>query len=152
MFSSSDHAYISWLLVLFTRRSRARPHSPQPIILISSIHGHIHLRDSLHLLDGSPHLEPETTEVDSATVLKAIILVGHTLFVGIKEGSVPSPSPSLKFCPGFGLLHMAFSSGHISMSPVSHLRWTQVLLNEGPSLFKYDLIFTSYNSRDPISK
>ena len=56
MFSSSDHAYISWLLVLFTRRSPARPHSPQPIILISSIHGHIHLRDSLHLLDGSPQL------------------------------------------------------------------------------------------------
>ena len=61
------------------------------------------------LLQDTTSLVAETTAVDSVPVLEATMLVGNAPFVGIREGSVPGPSASLKDCPGFGLLQIAFS-------------------------------------------
>ena len=61
------------------------------------------------LLENTTSLAAETREVDSVSVREATMLVGPAPILGSKEGSVPGLSPSLNDCPGFGLLHMAFS-------------------------------------------
>lgn len=74
---------------------------------------------------------------------------GWCLLEAVREGPVSGFSPWL--VDGRLHAHMLFSL-YVSVSKFSLLKRTLIILDQGPTLFQYNLTLTNYIYNDPISK
>lgn len=102
---------------------------------------------------GSLNTETDCLSFGSWKPKMEVVLAGLVPFEGWEGASLPGSRAcwqSFAFCLCLHP-HTAFSQG-AGLCPDFPLHTTRVMLNEGHTLFQYDLLLTSYSCNDHISK